>query len=419
MKNDMSTTRHPAAEIRRACPATPAPETKAHSTLERGEHYYRALIENAPDMIVVLNGDGTIQYTSPSAERLHGYRAEDMIGKNGFDMIHPDDMIGCLEAYTLMIDTPNAKISRQLRLKSREGSWRHVEITAKNLLHDPVVNGIVINHRDITERKQAETELRESEEKYRLLMDNSGIPVTYFSLSGHVLLINKIGAKNLGGVPEDFVGKSISEILPQMADRMLEMNERIIASGIGEEHEDLIALPAGHRWFRSSIQPVKDAEGRVLAIQIVSPDITERKQVEEWTRVQRDLTHKLSAITRLDQALALCVTTAITATGMDCGGAYVADRETGGLDLVYPIGLSPDSVASVSHYSADCPNTRLVMAAKPTYALVSELNLPPDDSFRREALRVIAVIPITHEGEVIACLNVGSHTLDAIPVTSR
>jgi PAS domain S-box-containing protein len=81
--------------------------------------------------------------------------------------------------------------------------------------------------------------------------------------------------------------------------------------------------------------------------------------------------------------------------------------------------LPADFVTSASHYDADSDSTRLIMAGRPVYSKHQELGVPLDEARRHEGLRAIAVIPVHHEGRVIACLNVASHTLDEVPAFAR
>ncbi|MCP4603724.1 MAG: PAS domain S-box protein, partial [Proteobacteria bacterium] len=136
-------------------------------------------------------------------------------------------------------------------------------------------------YEEIAERKQAEAALRESEQKYRMLVDNSATPITYYTVDGQILFVNTIGARNLGGAPEDFIGKTIAEVLPELADVITERIHRIVKHGAKIDFETMVSLPSGDHWFLSNLQPMTDASGKVFAIQAVSQDITERKKAQE------------------------------------------------------------------------------------------------------------------------------------------
>ncbi len=140
---------------------------------------------------------------------------------------------------------------------------------------------------------------------------------------------------------------------------------------------------------------------------------------EVLLHAQQDLGWALSAAQGLNAALKLCLETAIYVSGMDCGGIYLVDETSGDIELAFYKGLSPDFIKRAAHYAADLDNARLVRAGKPVYARYQELGISLDATSRDENLRAIAIIPIFHEDQVIACLNIASHTLDRVPDFAR
>ncbi|MDW8327345.1 MAG: histidine kinase N-terminal 7TM domain-containing protein [Anaerolineales bacterium] len=128
--------------------------------LEQSEARFRALIENAVDGIAVLEADATFRYLSPSVEHILGYRAEDLVGRNPFDFIHPGDREQLMAAFAEGIANPDAIMRIEYRFQNRAGQWLYLEAVAHNLLNDPAVRGVVVNYRDMTERKHAEEKVR-------------------------------------------------------------------------------------------------------------------------------------------------------------------------------------------------------------------------------------------------------------------
>ena len=127
--------------------------------LRRSEQYFRALIENASDTITILDADGTARYESPSLTRVLGYRPDELVGTSSIERVHPDDAARVRHEFQRALDGKGLSPLIECRVRHRDGSWRVLEATASNLLHDHVVRGLVINARDITERKLAQAEL--------------------------------------------------------------------------------------------------------------------------------------------------------------------------------------------------------------------------------------------------------------------
>ena len=130
----------------------------AEETLRASESRFRALVQHAHELTIIRDLDGTIRYMSPAAERIFGYTAEELRGRNRLELIHPEDAVRIAAAVEGIQRTPGVHAPISYRVRHRDGTWRLLEGTATNLLHDPSVRGILVNARDVTERAEAEAE---------------------------------------------------------------------------------------------------------------------------------------------------------------------------------------------------------------------------------------------------------------------
>ena len=117
------------------------------------EERFRALVQNASDVITVVDAAGRVTYVSPSVERVLGFTAEAYVCGNGFEYVHPEDVDRAGEIMRGTITDPDRERVAELRVRHADGTWRWHEVTMCNLLDVPAVQGLVVNHRDITDRK--------------------------------------------------------------------------------------------------------------------------------------------------------------------------------------------------------------------------------------------------------------------------
>lgn len=131
---------------------------QAEQALRESERRFRSVVQNASDIIAITDADGTIRYVSPAVERVLGYRPEEMVGTSTFACDHPEDVQEAHSRFSKRVATPEILPSVEWRVPHADGSWRYLELISNNLLDDPGVRGIIVNGRDITERKQVEKE---------------------------------------------------------------------------------------------------------------------------------------------------------------------------------------------------------------------------------------------------------------------
>jgi len=309
---------------------------------------------------------------------------------------------------------------------------------------------------DVSQMREVEEALRRSEAKYREIFEN--IQDIFFQTDDQGLIVEvSPSVQRYGYTREELIGRPAAELYeePKQRIRLTQLLEN------GELTDSEVRLKARDGCvidFSVSSHVLWNADGAPAGMEGCLRDISDRKLAEEelrmhrdrlgelvdertaeltqanerllreaeermraeaMTRAQRDLAMALSATSDLQDALRSCLQAAVSVSGMDCGGVYLIDRASGALLLAYHEGLSADFVKSVSHYAPDSANARLVRAGKPAYAVHQELGVPLDQNELAEGLRAIAVLPVHHDGQVIACLNVASHLLDEVPAASR
>ncbi len=127
-------------------------ESQAPLDLPGSEAKWRSLIQNSSDIITLLDVDGTVRYESPSVLKILGYPPEDLVNHCIFNYIHPADVERVKVAFESVVQQPGAVLTVEFRFRHQQGQWCHLESTGCSLLHDPAVNSVVINSRDVTER---------------------------------------------------------------------------------------------------------------------------------------------------------------------------------------------------------------------------------------------------------------------------
>jgi PAS domain S-box-containing protein len=251
-------------------------------TVADGERKFRMLIEHSSDGIVLLSDQGKVLYESPSATRLIGYTPDEREGKSGFDNIHPDDALLARQRLISIAKQPGATTHVEYRAVRKDGSIWWTEAVATNLLEEPGIRGIVVNFRDVTERRLAEERLRASEEKYRGLIESLDSVVAAIDSDGRFLYMNDVATRQFGSKPESLIGKTMHELFPEpVASKQLEGIRKVIREDKGNVTEDFSIIRGEPRWFHNSLQPIHDGDGHVAYVLLHSTDIHDLKTAQQ------------------------------------------------------------------------------------------------------------------------------------------
>ena len=251
------------------------------------DELFRALIENAPDIITILEAEGIIHYVSPSVDRVLGYKPHELIGTDIAELLHPDDLSKSLQSYAAVkagvrSGTPETCQIREERLRHKDGSWRILEGIAK-VLDTPSGAGIVIYSRDITERKRAEQELHESEERYRSLVE--AMPDVIYTVSaenGSITSLNPAFETLTGWSRAEWLGKHFMGIVhPEDLPVAVETFRKVSRGETQPPSECRVRCKSGEYLVGEFTFTPHVKDGRVVGELGIARDITARKRAEK------------------------------------------------------------------------------------------------------------------------------------------
>ncbi|MBI2518511.1 MAG: PAS domain S-box protein [Opitutae bacterium] len=253
-------------------------------------------------MISLTDRAGWLIYTSPAIQRTLGYPVEEFVGRNFSDFVHPEDLGGVQEDLAGIQRQPAETRRREFRCRNRDGTWRWLSAIISNLLDDPGVRGIVINYRDISERKQAEETIHRREQEFRALVQQAPDTIAQFDRQQHCLYINHRREDGASLPLEDLNGKPAAapDSLPAGDQSLRRSIEEVFGSGREVTIEYEQPGEHGSRTYQTRLAPVLAKDGAVESVIAIARDITAGRQLEEQYRQAQ----KMEAIGQLAGGIA-------------------------------------------------------------------------------------------------------------------
>jgi PAS domain S-box-containing protein len=263
---------------------------------------FSALIRKGADMIAIVDATGTYSFVSPNVEQIFGYTDDQLVGINAFSLIHPADVQMVNEQLNILLETGEIK-QATFRFRSAAGNWHWVEITGTNLLNDPAIQGIVINARDITERKLREEELRAAHERFELVSKATNEVIYDWDLNSGILRWND-NFGNVFGYEDITEEKDLSfwksRVHPDDCERVLASLDKAlkeVSSNLWYEEYRFIKANGEVATVYDHGYLIVDDNNRAIRLVGSMADITERKKkelereliVKELTKSNNDL----------------------------------------------------------------------------------------------------------------------------------
>jgi len=251
---------------------------------------FRLLTEKAPDFISVLAPDGTVRYRSPSFQRFLGYPPGELVGRTTFDFIHPDDRPRVRSVFRDLVAEPGGIRTLELRFLLADGSWRTLDVVGTNLLLEPSVAGIVINSRDVTDRKETEAEqqrLQRDVEKaaveWRQTFDAIESPVVVVEGGGTVTRLNGAGQALAGLAYDEIVGGDLRSLGPVEPWRTSAALADAVVASHASRHAQVRDPETGRTWEIAATH-LAGSDLRDERVILVARDVSRTVELQESLR---------------------------------------------------------------------------------------------------------------------------------------
>jgi PAS domain S-box-containing protein len=281
--------------------------------------------------------------------------------------------------------------------------------------------------------------LRESERRLRSLVTEMGDPLFCYEFEPPIrttlpheaqiglmydstlVECNDVYARLFGAdSASDVVGHKLRALFDATPVSLDELFAAVVENGyevVEEECAELLEDGTRRHFLNSGWGVVRD--GQMLRVWGTCRDVTERKQEEELLSRRKALAMAMGDAPELPESLRLLTETVIDICGMDSAGVFLVDPDSRDLDLAFHLRLPPGFVDRVAHCTAKSSSGRLVLSGRAVYAGCEDMGVPLDRERKEEGMRAFAIVPILYQGEVVACLNACSFSLDEVPAFAR
>ena len=280
----------------------------AEKKLEKSENFYRTLIADSSNAMILLDESGIISFASPSVKKVLGYEVTDILGKNCFEFVHTEDLLWAAQSFQQEVKENPVVKSIVVRLLKKDGEWLWCMIRGHNMLNNPSIKSIVIYFHDDTLRKQANEALKESEKRFRNLIRELQIGVFLTDGAGDILICNRSFANMLKQTEEELVGQNIHNFLTygiinengdvisrenSLLERLMITRQPVNNYVMGTRHPETGEMI----WVMFNSDPILDENNEVKHVVHSVTDITERKKLE-----QKLISEKINHQRQLTQA---------------------------------------------------------------------------------------------------------------------
>ena len=309
---------------------------KAKPTLERPETR-RILAEHVVDMVSTHERDGGFRYVSPVLAGMVGEYPGTMAGRQPTEFAHPDDAQALAGLWRRVLQLSGTSATLTWRCRRHDGEYAWLETTARASGADGMeIGAIVCGHRDVTERKQIEDALRESEQRFRTTLETVRLVAVGLDAGGRVTFCNDALLLLTGYRRADLLGENWFEKVVASGQLTQESYFEAIASGHspGKHESEIVCADGRRRTIEWDTTLLRAPAGEFAGAASLGADVTDRRQEEAALKLLQSITVSVSAATSLNNALERTLKSLCAATGWGYAEVWMTDDTNARIERV-------------------------------------------------------------------------------------
>lgn len=249
--------------------------------LRESERLFKSITDNSLDGVRLIDENGKILYASLSTSRILGYSVAEYKKLNIVDLVHPEDKERYRQSMRDLIADPKKPVYLRYRIKHKNGTWRWMDGVGRNFLNDPDIKGMLSTYQDITERKEVEDRLWNTNQTLKTIIQASPLAVYVVGASGKVIMWSKMAEKMFGWKANEVLGKKLPIVQKEMQAEFKEHMQTLLNGSMFTSETVRVRKDGTYFDVSISAAPILDERGKTDSIVAIAMDITERKRLEK------------------------------------------------------------------------------------------------------------------------------------------